>query len=157
MTSSFSWQNCNQPLSCFILYSKAKFASYARYFLISYFCIPVPYNVKDIVFGCQFQKALQVFIEPFNFSFFSITGCGIGLDYYGIEWFALEMNRDHSVIFEVASKYCILGSLAWYSSNYFILSDIVQFCSSFLQISHLAPHPWDFDSYLLFIFVSRLV
>ena len=32
---------------------------------------------------------------------------GIGLDYHEIEWFALETNRDHSVIFEIASKYCI--------------------------------------------------
>jgi len=32
------------------------------------------------------------------------------LDYCGIEWFALETNRDHSVIFEIASKYCILDS-----------------------------------------------
>ena len=36
---------------------------------------------------------------------------GIGLDYHDIEWFALERNRDHSVIFEIASKYCILDSL----------------------------------------------
>ena len=28
-----------------------------------------------------------------------------------IEWIALEMNRDHSVIFEIASKYCISDSL----------------------------------------------
>ena len=35
---------------------------------------------------------------------------GIELDYPDIEWFALEMNRDHSVIFEIASKYCISGS-----------------------------------------------
>ena len=27
-----------------------------------------------------------------------------------IEWFALEMKRDHAVIFETASKYCILDS-----------------------------------------------
>ena len=32
---------------------------------------------------------------------------GIDLDYCDIEWFTLEMNRDHSVIFEIASKYCI--------------------------------------------------
>ena len=57
-------------------------------------------------------KGLVVFIEPFNFSFFSITGWGIDLDYSDIEWFGLEMNRDHSVIFEIASKYCILDSLA---------------------------------------------
>ena len=50
-------------------------------------------------------------IELFNFNFFSITGWGIGLDYRGIEWFALEMNRDHSVIFEIASKYCNSDSL----------------------------------------------
>ena len=35
---------------------------------------------------------------------------GIDLDYCDIEWFALETNRDHSVIFEIVSKYCILDS-----------------------------------------------
>ena len=35
---------------------------------------------------------------------------GIGLDYHDIEWFALETNRDHSVVFEIASKYCISDS-----------------------------------------------
>ena len=45
-----------------------------------------------------------------QFSFFSITGQGIDLDYFAIEWFALEMNRDHSVVFEIAPKYCILDS-----------------------------------------------
>ena len=43
-------------------------------------------------------------------SFFSVTGWGIDLDYCDIEWFALETNRDHSVIFEIASKYCISDS-----------------------------------------------
>ena len=42
--------------------------------------------------------------------FFSITGWGIDLDYCDTEWFALETNRDHCVIFEIASKYCILDS-----------------------------------------------
>ena len=46
----------------------------------------------------------------FNFGFFSITGWGIGLDYHDIEWFALETNRGHSVIFETASMYCISDS-----------------------------------------------
>ena len=55
-----------------------------------------------------------MFIEPFNFSFFSITGRGIDLDYYETEWFALEMNRDHSVVFEISYKYCISDSFADY-------------------------------------------
>ena len=50
---------------------------------------------------------MYVFIELYKFSFFSITGWGIDLDYCDIKWFALEMNRDHSVTFETASKYCI--------------------------------------------------
>ena len=35
---------------------------------------------------------------------------GADLDYFDIEWFALEMNKDHSVVFEIASKYCISNS-----------------------------------------------
>ena len=52
-------------------------------------------------------KGLVGLHRTFNFSFFSIAGWGIGLGYRAIEWFALEMNRDHSVVFEIASKYCI--------------------------------------------------
>ena len=55
-----------------------------------------------------------VFIEPFNFTFFSITGWGIDLDYHDIEWSALAMNRDYSVVFEIASKYDILNSFVDY-------------------------------------------
>ena len=32
------------------------------------------------------------------------------MDYCDIEWFALETNRVHSVVFEIASKYCISDS-----------------------------------------------
>ena len=35
---------------------------------------------------------------------------GIGLDYSDIEWFALAMNGDHSVVFDIASKDCISDS-----------------------------------------------
>ena len=42
---------------------------------------------------------------------------GIDLDYCDIEWFALETNRDHSVIFETASKYCISDSFVDYDGH----------------------------------------
>ena len=32
------------------------------------------------------------------------------MGYCDIEWLALEMNRGHSVVFEIASKYCISDS-----------------------------------------------
>ena len=54
------------------------------------------------------------FIELLNFKFSRIIDHGIDLDYCDIEWFALEANRDHSLVFEVASKYCISDSIVDY-------------------------------------------
>ena len=49
-----------------------------------------------------------------NFSFFGISNRDIDLAYCDVEWLALEMNRDHSIIFEVAPKYCISYSFVDY-------------------------------------------
>ena len=49
-----------------------------------------------------------------NFSFFGINGWGVDLDYCDVEWCALEANQSHSVIFEVASSYCISNSFIDY-------------------------------------------
>ena len=51
-----------------------------------------------------------------TYSFFSISGWGIDLDYCDTEWFALQRNRDHSVVFDIALKYCILDSFVDYES-----------------------------------------
>ena len=59
----------------------------------------------------------------FNFSFFSVFDWGIDLDYCDIEWFALEMNRDHSVVFEIASTYCIQTLLLTMMATPFLLRD----------------------------------
>ena len=48
---------------------------------------------------------------------------GIDFDYCDIEWFALEMNRDHSVIFEIASKDCISDCFVDYDATPFHLRD----------------------------------
>ena len=72
-------------------------------------------------------------MELFNFSFLSITGWGLDLDYCDIEWFALEMNRDHSVIYEIASKYGIWDSFVDYD-DYSISS------KGFLQGSRYTGH-----------------
>ena len=50
------------------------------------------------------------YIKSVYFSFFSITVQDIDFNYCDIEWFALAMNRDHSVFFQIASKYCISNS-----------------------------------------------
>ena len=61
-----------------------------------------------------FFGVLVCLIVLVNFSFFSISVQGIDLDHHDIEWFALETNRDHSVVFEIASKSCISDSFVDY-------------------------------------------
>ena len=59
-------------------------------------------------------EGLVGLLIPFNFNFFSATVWGIELDCCEFEWFALEMNRDHSVVSEIASNYCISDSFVEY-------------------------------------------
>ena len=55
--------------------------------------------------------------------FSRVTVWGIDLDNCDIEWFALEMNRDHSVNFEIAYKYCISDSFVDHVATPFLLRD----------------------------------
>ena len=64
--------------------------------------------------GVLYLEGLVGLHRTVQLQLFSITGRGIDLDYYDIEWFALETNRDHPVIFEIAFKYCISDSFVDY-------------------------------------------
>ena len=55
-------------------------------------------------------KGLVGLHRTIQLQFLQVIGWGIDLDYCDTEWFALETNRDHSVVFEIASKYCISDS-----------------------------------------------
>ena len=85
-------------------------------------------------------KGLVGLHRPFNFSFFSITSCGTDLDYSDTEWFALERNRDDSVIFEIVSKYCILDSFVDYDgysiSSKGLLPTVVDIMVICLELTH---------------------
>ena len=75
--------------------------------MTSYFCIPVPYNEKDIFFGVLVLKGLVGLHRTIQLQLLQHFWLGHRLGFRDIEWFALEMNRDHSMDFEIASKYCI--------------------------------------------------
>ena len=66
-----------------------------------------------------------------------------------MEWFALEMSRDHSVIFEIATSYHILDSFADYdgysiSSKEFLptVEDIMV-----IWIKFVFPNPFQFTNF----------
>ena len=68
---------------------------------------------------------------------------GIGLDYCDIEWFALGMSRDHSVIFEIASKYLISDSFVdyhgYFSSSRGFLPTVVDIMVIGVKFTHSSP------------------
>ena len=68
---------------------------------------------------------------------------GKDLDNCNVEWFALEMNRDHSVVFETASKYCVLDSFVdhdGYSiSSEGFLPAVVDIMVIWVKFTHSSP------------------
>ena len=68
---------------------------------------------------------------------------GIDLDYYHLERFALETNRDHTIVFEIAPKYCISDSFVDYVgysifSNVF-LPAVVDIMVIWAKFTHSSP------------------
>ena len=60
------------------------------------------------------SKGLVGLQRTVQLQLFGVSGWGIDLDYCDTEWFALEMKRDHSVLFEIAPKNCISDSFVDY-------------------------------------------
>ena len=65
------------------------------------------------------------------------------MDYCGVEWFALETNQDHSIIFEVAPEYCLSDSFVD-SEHYFIFSKgflpiVVDIIVMLIKFAHFCP------------------
>ena len=108
-----------QPLPCFSLYSKSIFACYSRCFLTSFFCIPVPYNEKNIFFCVLVLKSLVGLHRTIQLQLLQHywSGHRLGLSWYWM--ISLETNRDHSVIFEIASKHFGLFSWLWWLFHFF--------------------------------------
>ena len=88
-------------------------------------------------------EGLVDIIEPFNFSFFGISGWGIDLDYCGMERFALEMNKDNFVIFKIAPKCCISDSFVDYKdyciSSKGFLPTVVDTMVIWIKFTHSSP------------------
>ena len=99
--------------------------------------------MKRTSFGGVSSRRFVGLHRTVQLSFFSVTGWGIDLDYCDIQWFALEMNRDHSVVSEIAPKYCILDSFidcdGYSISSKGFLPTVVDIMSSELKFSHSSP------------------
>ena len=122
---------------------QAKFACYSRCFLTSYFCTIVPYNEKRHRFAVLVLKGLvglQRTVQLQLLQHYS-SGCRLGLLWYLM--ICLGTNRDHSVIFETAPKYCISDYLVNYEgysiSSKRFLPPVVDIMVIWSKLAHSSP------------------
>ena len=114
MISEFSWQNSISLCPVLFCTSRPNLPVTPGISSLPTFAFQSLIMKRTSFGGVSSRRSCRSFIEPFNFSFFSISVRGIDLDYCDIELFALEMNIGHSVIFGTAPKYCILDSFVDY-------------------------------------------
>ena len=70
--------------------------------------------MKRSTFGVLVLEGLVGLYRTVQLQLLQHYWSGHRLDYCDIEWFALETNRNHSIVFEIASKYCISDSFVDY-------------------------------------------
>ena len=121
LTSAFSWQNSISLCPASFRIPRPNLPVTPGVSSLPTFAFQSPI-MKRTSFLVSVLKGLVGPHRTIHFSFFSVTGWGIDLDYCDIEWFALEMNRDYSVVFEIASKYCVLDSFVDHN-GYYIFSE----------------------------------
>ena len=99
--------------------------------------------MKRTSFGVFVLKGLVDLHKTIQLQLLQITRWVIDLDNYDIEWFALETNRDHSVVFEIASEYCISDSFVdhdGYSiSSEGFLPAVVDVMVIWVKFTHSSP------------------
>ena len=142
MTSVFSWQN---SISLFLLRSvlQSQICLLLQVFLDFLLLHSSPLMKRTFLGGVSSRRSCK------SSQNHSTSGQDIDLDYCDIEWFALEMNRDDSVIFETASKYCISDSFVdhdGYSiSSKGFLSTVVDIMIILIKFAHSSSFQFTFS------------
>ena len=113
MTNVFSRQNSVSlfPASCCIPRPNLPFFPGTSRVLTSAFQSPV---MKKTSFFAVSSKRSCMSSQNHSTSASSALVVEAYLDCYDVEWFALQINRDNSVIFEITPKYCILDCFVDY-------------------------------------------
>ena len=113
MTSAFSWQNSISlcPASFRIPWPNLPVTPGVSSLPTFVFQSPI---MRRTSFGVVIFERLVGLHRTIQLQLLQHYWLGLRLGLLYIEWFALETNRDHSVIFEIASKYCISDSFVAY-------------------------------------------
>ena len=143
MTSAFSWQNSISLCPTSFHIPRPNLAITPGVSWLPTFASQSPIMKRTFFFLVLVLKGL-VGLHWFTLlQLLEHCWSGIDLDYCDIEWFALEMNGDHSVVFKIASKYCFLDSFVdhdRYSISFkgFLLT-VVDIMVIWIKFTHSSP------------------
>ena len=88
-------------------------------------------------------ESLEYLHRTIQLQLLGISCWVIDLDYYDVEWFALETKKDHSVVFKIALKYNILDSFVDYEgysiSSKGFLPTVVDMMVIWIKFAHSSP------------------
>ena len=110
--------------------------------LTSYICIPVPCNEKDIFFGVLVLEGIVSLHRTIQLQLLQHywSGHRLGLLWH---WMVCLGNRDHSVVFEIASKYCISDFFVdrdgYSTSSKGFLPTVVDIMVIWVKFTHFSP------------------
>ena len=102
MTSAFSWQNSVSLWPASFCIPRPNLPVTPGISWLPTFAFQSPIMKRTSFVGVDSRRSYRSSLNR------SISASSVLLvDYWDIEWSALDMNRDHSVVFEIVSKYCI--------------------------------------------------
>ena len=107
MTSAFSWQNSNSLCPASFGTSRPNLPVTPGVSWLPTFAFQSPIMKWTCLLGVSSRRSSRSSQNHSTSASSALVVGGIDLDYRYIEWFALETNRDLSVFFDIAPKYCI--------------------------------------------------
>ena len=116
MTSAFSWQNSVGPYHASFCTPRPNLPVTPGISWLPTFAFQSPMMKMTYFGGVSSRRSCSCSQNQSTLALFASLVGAYHLVYCDIEWFALEMNWDISVIFEIAPKYCILDSFVDYES-----------------------------------------
>ena len=101
-----------------------------------------PLEWKGHLFGVLVPEGLVGFHRVIQFQFLQHYWLGIDLDSWGIEWFALEMNRNHSFVLRLhpsTAFQTLVDSDGYYISSKEFLPTVVDIMVIWVKFTHSCP------------------
>ena len=114
MTSAFSWQNSISLCPASFCTPRPNLPVTPGVSRLPTFAFQFPMMKRTYYLGFSSRRFCRSSQNCSTSASLALLVGGIDLDYCDSKWFALEMNRDHSVVFEIATKYYILDSFVDY-------------------------------------------